>query len=424
MKKLFFICLMLAAKFVWAQQNSNATVSDAVTKLSAFLKGKIVAEYSDGNTSYFESAYMENNKRLRLNHVDGKYEVLVLEWIGDITLENISNEKPTLKITSAEKGGYCYSGSESDGVAFESTTWGRLNNKDCKMFYLLLGNVVDAYRKATNKKYNPVLSYQDRYNILTSPNFLEKIEDGSTVRIEEMDMSANTRKEKKLIGTEVITGNLYVNSNFSYYGPVKSNGEWYRINRTKLTFIKDKDNNDLAAYKAKLENSLANQEQKKNAEEIFINTQWQPVSVLITRFKNDAVKVNGLAKYAAGEEPLLFENLNFKSYELGRYNDFTNCLGYVSLEELIKPLAGQSNRYILLGFKDEYLNFYNRYLKNSVPRAGDPNPENLVYKEIENKLLVYRNKHLLFKIEPNESKKGWSLLTIYEHFGDSQSPRL
>ncbi|MEN9549971.1 MAG: hypothetical protein RIR12_2562 [Bacteroidota bacterium] len=423
MKKVFFICLVLSAKFVWAQQNNDTNVSNAVLKLSEFLKGKIATEYSNGNTSYFESAYMENDKRLRLNHLDGKYEVLVLQWIGDITLENISNEKPTLKITSMEKGGYCYSGSESDGVAFESTTWGRLNNKDCKMFYLLLGNVVDAYRKATNKKYNPALSYQDRYNIFNSPDFLEKIEDGSTVRIEEMDMSANTRKEKKLIGTEVITGNLYVNSNFSYYGPVKSNGEWYRINRTKLTFIKDKDNNDLAAYKAKLESSLANQEQKKNAEELFINTQWHPISALITRFKNDAVKVNGLAKYSAGVEPLVFENLNFKGYDLERYNHFTSCVENVSLEELIKPLDGQSNRYIHLAFKDEYLKFYNGYLKNSVPRAGDPNPENMVYKEIENKQLVYRNKHLLFKIEPNDSKKGWSLLTIYEHFADSQAPR-
>ena len=102
------------------------------------------------------------------------------------------------------------------------------------------------------------------------------------------------------------------------------------------------------------------------------------MSALIAKFRNEASKANGFAKYTAGMEPVLFENFNSKSYKLDRFDNFTKCVESIFLEEAIAQSAKTSNRRILMVFKEEYLGFYLRYIKNLVPRAGDPNPDNLV----------------------------------------------
>lgn len=396
----------------------------ATAKLHNFLEGKKAASYTDGSYSYFDKVYMENDKLLRFDYIGTSYEVINLELVNEIYIEHLNKENPWLLANSVEKGGYCCN---HNGTAYEHALWGTLSNSDCKKFYVLLGNVLDTYRSANDKHYKVEQTYQERVDIMNAPTFLSAIQKGAIVRFDDIFKKMDFHKDlKKLKGTEVVVNYLDIDHSYSTYkGKILANNKEYYVEELKITFIKDKDGNDLATYKAKLEGDIKKSEQAENDKDNELKTQWHPVSKLLHQFIEDAKKVNGLAKYAklgtkAGlpKEP----KANYTYYQLTKYENYTKCIKWVDFDYTETPDTKKKlGSYLSVWFPKEYLEKYVDLLKFQAPIfKTDKNPDKIYWVEKSDKqgfVLFYRDKILMIldtAISSNPKEKN-CILYIYEY---------
>lgn len=413
MKKTLLLYLTLICHFLLFAQNQNNNIAsnsneselqNAVSELNNFLTGKTAALFTNGKKSYFAKVFMENPSTLRFNYVGTDFETIRLEWVDEIYIEDISKEKPVLLVNSVEKGAYCCGNYEYRYS--NKTLWAQLSNRDCKKFYLLLGNVLDEYRKANDKHYKVEQTYQDRVDLMNSPIFLEKIEKGSIVRVEDAYKKAFNHKKlnyKKLKGAEVTVVYLDIDHSYqTYKGKILVNDWEYNVEELKITFIKDKDGNDLATYKAKLESDIKKVEQNDDAKDEELKTQWHPVSKLLQEFVDDAKQINGLEKYNKSGTELQIANagLNYKYYRLSKFNAYTKYLSYIDFAKRITTDSDKKNgNFIAVWFNKEYVDKYIDFLKFQAPiLKTEKNPNTIHWQEKENKqgfLLFYKHKVLM-----------------------------
>lgn len=397
----------------------------AIVKLNKFLKNKPANHYynaSESYLSYFDKVYMEGKSNLTFEYtVNGSYynkDAINLENVIEFAIENVANEKPKLNIYLTPNK---YSVNNFYDLLGE-----RLSNSDVKNIYVLLGNVLDAYRTANDKHYKVEQTYQDRVDLMNAPTFLEKIEKESIIRIDDnFKKNDDYKKVKKLIGNEVTVEYLEINHDYqTYRGKIKVNNEKYYVEEIKITFIKDKDGNDLAAYKAKLEGKAKQDEQNKAEADDELYTHWHPVSALIYQFVKDAKYIGGLSKYV--KQGKLLENPSnpnstTKLYDIDKYHNYTKCLNSVTVFENINTSTDDKlKRKIVLYFPEKYLDRYKKSLEHAAPTNGSSNPDNIFWKQVEGKGLVlfYKGKIPLMAIYNDNVKnygKGIKALEIFEY---------
>jgi len=433
MRKIIFLFVALffcSSLFAQSQSNINTAINEetplvkAVAELSSFLEDKKAASFTNGSSSYFDKVFLQNNNTLKFTYIGSSYNTIRLEWVDEIYITEINKEKPTLMVTSVEKGAYCC-GNYEDRY-HEYTLWGQLSNSNCKKFYVLLGNVLDAYRSANDKRYKVEQTYQERVDLMNSPTFLEKIEKGAVVRFDDIYKKMDFHKDlKKLKGTEVVVSYLDIDHSYSTYkGKIFANNKEYYVEELKITFIKDKDGNDLATYKAKLESEIRKSEQAENDKDNELRTQWHPVSKLLHQFVNDAKKINGLAKYTAEGTKDTYQknNSNYTKYEIKKYRSFTKCIEWIDFAYTATPDKQKKlGSYLSIWFPKEHLEKYTDFLKYQAPiLKTEKNPDKIHWVEKSDKqgfVLYYKDKILMIldtAISSNLKEKD-CILYIYEY---------
>ncbi|MBS1648819.1 MAG: hypothetical protein JSR09_03855 [Bacteroidetes bacterium] len=221
------------------RQNAHTPLEKAFTELKIFLSDKPY----DG--TYFNTPIL-NGSSLSLDQLNNKITVL-LDRVGAMTIENVDMEKPTIKIMSSSKGYFL----NYNGSFYENHTYSSFNNKDAKLFYKLMGDVLDAYLEENKIKQR--ISYADKYKIITNPSFIENIPRGSTVKI--IGNTDNTKEGKpvrKLIGEIVTSQDLSINNDLDgYVGKFTTkDGKTVYGTGVQIEFISNEDGENIAETKA------------------------------------------------------------------------------------------------------------------------------------------------------------------------------
>ena len=194
---------------------------------------------------------------LKLKYLRGRYETINLGIVKSLKISDISQSRPNVDIDS--KGGYCYYNSWND-YYFANGNWDEFNNKNAKTFYVLLGNIIDAYRLQHVKRYKVEQTYEERLKLILDSNFLPSIKNDVTYQLTEVPKSEpKYRKLKDLIGKDLTDANLTINEDYkTYSGFLRIDAfETALVNNVKIKYITDKEGNNLTAYQQKLKKNDA-----------------------------------------------------------------------------------------------------------------------------------------------------------------------
>lgn len=201
-----------------ALANAKTPLEKAVAEFSVFAKNLYIDNSYINKVSY-ESVYGRGN--------------LIIEYISTIQKISLENMDGVMLYRNAKSG---YSKIEIFSNTKHTDYWGNytkaadywteVSNQYADTFFVLLGNIVEAYKEQTIKKYKPGLSYQQRLAFLKNAEHVV-IETKSVVKL------LNASKEEKYYGALKkrkgdnfdVSDDLYLNPDLRTY-----HGELYHPN--------------------------------------------------------------------------------------------------------------------------------------------------------------------------------------------------
>lgn len=374
-----------------AVKEPSTPLEKAIAGLNTFLKWK---KFQKGEINNYESITLTpDGENLKILLDDNNKQSVILERVGNIYLKNVLSRNPELCIESDEKKGYCLINWE--GGYYEKTSFNGLSNNDSKEAFRLWGKVIDEYRLSKNPKYKPDVSYQEKYESLMSPNFIENIPRGSTVRIDDVpklpksDGNADyfNRKAKNLEGTEVTCTYLDIDKNFmTYTGKVLVNDKEYPVRNVKLTFIKDPDGDGLEIAIAKLRDKA----QRESLYETRTSIENTQALRIIGKVLDDS-RSQSFDRYLVENkyEATIFDGA-YKVYAV----DIPNMPSHMKSAKLYVPTADKP-RYLLLeieaGYAPEYQKIFD-IKKSGFPVTTFPEIETTTEGDTK-KTVLYINGH-------------------------------
>ncbi len=393
-----------------AVANASNPLEKAVAEFNMFLKNMPYGQ------DYFKGAEL-NGSILRINKLVGSNTNINLDRVGAIRISNVDAYKPIVSILSNSTG-YCIS--TGDGYYSEKEQYNELDSASAKKFYLMAGTILDAYRARKDSKYKSEKTYAGKLEAINRPDFMEKIESGATVRIDDvMNDGKDYRKIIKWKGAEVtVLKELNINEDFeTYSGTIRTGtGTNFTVKRLKLTFIKDKDGNDAIALRKITSDYLRDKAQQKTDAETELTTQWYPVTKILRQFREDAAKPGGLLKYKS-ESAYTLEQNEGTIYFLDKYKIAKHIVS-VFLE--VSKEGGKCALFIR--FNKSFAEHYLDYITYQVPVKPSRNPDNLTIEERKDEVTGFRNIYLyannvniLTVIERDNNKDETGLIIIYQN---------
>lgn len=275
----------IPAKYIYSVEEENK-VSEELVKLveeanaiktkpeleqAVFYLRSFLIDKPYGNDYFLDASLIEGS--LKLKSLKGRYEEIRLGLLNELTITEESPTKFTISISS--KGGQCYYNTWND-YYFDNNSWDKFNEKDAKSFYVLLGNVVDAYKKLHVKNYKVTKTCEEKIKRLNDTNYVKMIDEKSIVLIEGVEKDdPNYKKIKPYIGKELETGGLFLNADMEtyegfFYGDY---GKSIYVKKLRVKFIKDKQGNGVVAYKNRLKKEKAEKEMPLPAAPRFSSVQ-------------------------------------------------------------------------------------------------------------------------------------------------------
>ncbi len=197
----------------FAQQSNK--VSEAFTAFKTFAKGIPIG------SSYIQDIELINDKILKITYLRSS-ETLLLDEVNDGVIQNYFGKQADIESKRIEF--FCNSGKKcsftshsfGDG-SYTSASWTGLGS-NTEQFYVLLGNLVVAYKEANIKNFKQEISYTERLKIVTSKDFIDYIPKATKVVLQSAGKNNEYYKQlKSYIGKEVKAYPLYINGDLKTY---------------------------------------------------------------------------------------------------------------------------------------------------------------------------------------------------------------
>ncbi len=266
---------------------------------------------------------------LKLKFLQSRYETINLGIVKSLKLNGISLSRPNVTIDS--KGGYCYYNSWND-YYFEKGNWDEFNNKNAKTFYVLLGNILDAFRLENVKRYKVERTYEERLKLMLDSGYLPFIKEDATYQLTDVPKSEpRYRKLKDLIGQDLSNAVLSINEDCeTYSGTLRIDAfETAIVNNVKIKYIRDKEGNGITAYL-----------QKKNKEESLTYDAGKPDIRFTSKEEEMEYRLDSLVSIVIKEK--LFKALRA---DLEKSGYILNDQGSDQIAMPSKNIAGYGTRF-------------------------------------------------------------------------------
>lgn len=207
---IFLICTV-CAQISFAQQTDK--VSEAFTAFNNFAKGIPIG------SSYIQDIELTNGKDLKLTYLRNS-ETIPLDRVHDGVITNyygrqtdIESKRIEFYLSPFKQSSYYETSYDRDYVS-----WTGLGSKT-EQFYVLLGNLIVAYKEANIKNFKQEISYVERLKIVTAKNFVDYIPKRTKIILKSAGKNNEYYKQlRSYIGKDVEAAPLYINGDLKTYG--------------------------------------------------------------------------------------------------------------------------------------------------------------------------------------------------------------
>lgn len=215
MKKIIFTTIILicivCTQISFAQQTDK--VSEAFTEFKNFAKGIPIG------STYIQDIELTNGKDLKITYLRNS-ETIPLDRVHDGVITNyygtqtdIESKRIEFYLSPFKQSSYFTTAYDRDYVS-----WTGLGSKT-ELFYVLLGNLIVAYKEANIKNFKQEISYAERLKIVTAKDFVDYIPKRTKIVLKTVGKNNEYFKQlKSYIGKDVEASPLYINGDLKTYG--------------------------------------------------------------------------------------------------------------------------------------------------------------------------------------------------------------